>query len=216
MHLTPILLSLLTATTALTSPPPIRRDTNTTRPAPNEIKIASVVFAGSGCPAGSVSGNLLPDSNRLTLAYTSLTAETGGGVSAREARKNCQHNFKIQHPPGWQFSVSRTGFRGTAGIPRGLSGAARVTFYFSGEMGRIVSEMNIRGPYDGDYLKVHEFSDATTTWSPCGAEALLNVNAEVRFVPVANLTETATLSMTSLEEVELGWKSVTPSAAAAE
>ncbi|KAK5655887.1 hypothetical protein OQA88_5426 [Cercophora sp. LCS_1] len=203
MHLALILSLLAGATTAFSTNPLDQQDPAPSPPA-DEIQLASVVFAGSGCPAGSVSGNISPDPTKITLAYDYLTAQTGRNITAANSRKNCQLNIKLKHSAGWHFSVSKTSYRGHARIPAGTNGTARATYYFSGESGQATSTVIIPGPYDGEFLKTDEFS-LGTIWSPCGNEGLLNINSEVRLTPT-NSTQPAVLSVTSLEKVELSWQ----------
>ena len=130
MHTSHILLFLTGITAALTTQP-IPREEPTSAPPDDSIHIAGVAFAGSGCPAGTLSGGFLPDS-KLTLNYTTFIAKTGKGYPVDQSRKNCQSNFKIQYPSGWQFSVAKTTYRGYASLPAGVTGIARSTYYFSG------------------------------------------------------------------------------------
>ena len=44
--------------------------------------------------------------------------------------------------------------------------------------------MYIDGPYTGRYTKRDDI--ALSVWSPCGGEALLNVNAEVALTPLGS------------------------------
>ncbi|KAK4451013.1 hypothetical protein QBC34DRAFT_459510 [Podospora aff. communis PSN243] len=224
-----ILLTLLSTTTAATtttaspslasptpspSPPP-----SPNSPPPSSIHIPSIAFAGSGCPAGSLSASPSLTSTSIALTYTNMTALTRLNSTAAQARKNCQINIRVRHPPNWFFSVRRTTYRGHARIPVGVNGTARAGYYFSGGTAMAQSTMAIPGPFDGEFTKVDVFSEDNVAWSPCGSEAMININAEVRLTPV-NSTQPAVLSVTSLEDVELGWrwcgpKETTSSASAA-
>jgi len=72
--------------------------------------------------------------------------------------------------------------------------------------------MTIKGRYEGDFLKTDQIDVASSIWSPCGSEGMININSEVRLDP-RNSTEPAFLSVTSLEKVELRWHRCTPLAA---
>jgi hypothetical protein len=69
--------------------------------------------------------------------------------------------------------------------------------------------MTIKGPYEGDFLKTDQIDVASLIWSPCGTESMININSEVRLDP-RNSTGPASLSVTSLEKVELRWHRCTP------
>ncbi|KAK5654730.1 hypothetical protein OQA88_7055 [Cercophora sp. LCS_1] len=152
-------------------------------PSGHEVQITGIAFAGSGCPAGSVSGQLSSDLTTITLLYTSFVAQSGKGLSASNYRKNCQLNVKLKYPSGWQFSVFKADYRGYAQISSGDTGTCKATYYFSGDSTQVTSTLTIRGPYDDNYLKTDQFGVQSTVWSPCGLEGLLNINSEVRLSP---------------------------------
>lgn len=39
------------------------------------------------------------------------------------------------------------------------------------------------GPMNGNYLKHDDVDSASTVWSPCGEQGLLNIKSEVRITP---------------------------------
>jgi hypothetical protein len=102
-------------------------------PSGHDVSITGVAFAGSGCPAGSVAGQLATDLTTLTLLYDSFVSQAGPGIQASEYRKNCQLNVKLEYPQGWQFSVFKADYRGYAQVPEGDTGTVKSTYYFSGD-----------------------------------------------------------------------------------
>ncbi|KAK4154053.1 hypothetical protein C8A00DRAFT_33159 [Chaetomidium leptoderma] len=153
-------------------------------PSGHDVQIAGLAFAGSGCPAGTVSGQLSSDLTTLTLLYAEFVAQAGNNISPSNYRKNCQLNVKLKYPSGWQFSVFKADYRGYAQIPAGDTGTCKATYYFSGDSMQISSTMTIRGPYNDNYIKTDEFGVESTVWSPCGVEGLLNINSEIRLSPM--------------------------------
>jgi hypothetical protein len=153
------------------------RDTNL--PSAHEVTIDNITFAGSGCPAGSVASQFSDDRTTLTLLYGQMIAQAGKGVPPAAYRKNCQLNFKLHFPQGWQFSIFTVDYRGYAKLPKKDTGTVKATYYFSGQAQQITSKMTIDGPFDDNYLKEDRFGVKSTVWSPCGAEGLLNINSEV-------------------------------------
>ncbi|KAK4228707.1 hypothetical protein QBC38DRAFT_361277 [Podospora fimiseda] len=167
-------------------------------PSGHEVTIVGLAFAGSGCPAGSVSGQLSSDLTTITLLYASFVAQAGQGISASNYRKNCQLNVKIKYPQGYQFSIFKADYRGYAQIPKGDTGTCKATYYFSGDTKQISSTTLIKGPYDDNYIKTDEFGVESTVWSPCGLEGLLNINSEVRLSP-ADAVKPALLTVDSTD-----------------
>ncbi|KAM7192703.1 protein of unknown function (DUF4360) domain containing protein [Rhypophila sp. PSN 637] len=178
--------------------PQMTADNLAAGPSGNEVQITGIAFAGSGCPAGSVSGQLSSDLTAITLLYASFVAQAGKGLSASEYRKNCQLNVKLKYPQGWQFSVFKADYRGYAQIPKGDTGTCKATYYFTGDSKQISSTLVLKGPYDDNYLKTDQFGVESTVWSPCGVEGLLNINSEVRLSP-ADSTRNALLTVDSTD-----------------
>jgi hypothetical protein len=205
MRFAPLLFAGFAAATPITAP--------LTSPVPSghEVQIKSISFAGTGCPAGTVAGQLSSDLTTLTLLFSQYTAQAGTGIKPTEYRKNCQLNIKIQYPQGWQFSVFKADYRGYAYIPKGDTGTCKATYYFSGQTSQISSTMTITGPYDDNYIKTDQFGLQSTVWSPCGLEGMLNINSEVRISPLdATLSALMTVDSTDLkfEQIHyLQWQS---------
>jgi hypothetical protein len=127
------LLNTLTLFSGLAAASPVIVDTLADAPSGHEVQIVGLAFAGSGCPAGSVSGQLSSDLTTITLLYASFVAQAGNGISPSNYRKNCQLNVKLKYPSGWQFSVFKADYRGYAQIPAGDTGTCKATYYFSGD-----------------------------------------------------------------------------------
>ena len=108
-------------------------------PSGTEVQIMGLAFAGSGCPADTVSGQLSSDLTTLTLLYAEFVAQAGANISPSNYRKNCQLNVKIKYPSGWQFSVFKADYRGYAQIPEGDKGTCKATYYFSGDSRQVGS-----------------------------------------------------------------------------
>jgi hypothetical protein len=144
-----------------------------------------------------------------------FTAQVGSNADASDARKNCQINLKLQFDPGFSFSVYQADFSGWGDLDAGVTGVVKSTYYFSGEQDQVrlhiptlllhrpsphsilhlhtrvtkliarqsSSKLTIGGPFHGKYYKQDDVSLAV--WSPCGGDAMLNVNSEVALTPLA-------------------------------
>lgn len=127
------LTNILALFTGLAAASPVIVDALADGPSGHEVQITGLAFAGSGCPAGSVSGQLSSDLTTITLLYASFVAQAGNNIPASNYRKNCQLNVKLKYPSGWQFSVFKADYRGYAQIPKGDTGTCKATYYFSGD-----------------------------------------------------------------------------------
>jgi hypothetical protein len=148
--------------------------------APDYVEITNIVYAGSGCPAGSVAENLSPDRQAFTLLFDNYIAEVGPGVSAREKRKNCQINVSLDFPQGWTFAIADVDYRGYASLDRGVTGVQQASYYFQGEGKTGTLQTIMRGPLDKDFQIRDTLALTALVWAPCGAKRSLNINSQVR------------------------------------
>jgi hypothetical protein len=82
--------------------------------APSEVYIRDVPkYAGSGCPEKSASVVLTEDKKAFTIAMSKFSGYIGPGNPAPPVtRLNCQINIDLYVPPGFQYSVFNTTYRG--------------------------------------------------------------------------------------------------------
>ncbi|KAK0624132.1 hypothetical protein B0T14DRAFT_427077 [Immersiella caudata] len=173
--------------------------------APQNAEVTEIAFAGSGCPAGYAPGHTLSDPSTLILPKSGFTAETGKNKSYLDARANCQILVKLKYPSGWQFSVSKADYYGRVQVPEGMTGVSKTTYYFTGDSSDISYNNTIEGPYDGSYFRNDRFGEKNSLWSPCGSEAMLNINTEVRLSPIGT-DQTAVIGVNTQETVEISWR----------
>ena len=148
-------------------------------PNPNEVSINSLSFAGSGCPAGTVAGNISSDAQAFTLLFDSYVAEAGPGLSLSAGRKACQLLADIHFPQGWQYSIFAVDTRGYLNLDPGVQATQQTTFYFQGQMNSGVSKTDFFGPLSQDYASRDVLGIASLVWSPCGVNRALNVKTSV-------------------------------------
>lgn len=177
--------------------------------APDSFQIKSVVSGGSGCPQGSINidwteqgilpictfspmSSFPPNTPSLGMhadPQTSIdfnkqfTARVGSGKGPEESRKNCQINLGLEFSPGFSFAVFSADYSGWGELDSGVTGVVKSTYYFSGEQDQTSSALVIAGPFNGKYYK--QDNVPAVVWSPCGQDALFNINSEVALTPFA-------------------------------
>lgn len=149
-------------------------------PDPNTVSIKSIAYAGSGCPAGTVSESLAPDAKAFTLLFDSYVAEAGRGIPLRESRKNCQLAVDLRFPQGWSFTIVDVDYRGYASIDRGATGMQKTNYYFQGQRMGPSLQTTLRGPFNDDYHIRDTLGVDAVVYSPCGLTRALNLNTQVR------------------------------------
>jgi hypothetical protein len=147
---------------------------------PDYVRVRSINFAGSGCPAGSVATNVSPDRQAFTLLFDSYIAEVGQGVSPREKRKNCVVNVDLDFPSGWTYTFFTVDYRGYVDLASSMVGTQQTSYYFQGSSATARLASNISGPAARDYQIRDNLAITSLVWSPCGASRSLNMNTEVR------------------------------------
>jgi hypothetical protein len=64
-----------------------------------------------------------------------------------DARKNCQINLDLHYPPGYQFSILSTTFRGFVGLDDNVVATLGALYYFSGrELLSSISQSSLFNP----------------------------------------------------------------------
>jgi len=201
------LLALLPAFVAAS---PIGVPTNAAGPDPGTVRIRGVTYGGSGCPQGTMSAQISSDQTIVTLIFDQYSASIGPGVSVNDQRKNCQLNFALLYPSGFQYSVFSADYRGYADLDAGVTGTMKSTYYFSGQPTQTSTEAVFTGPLNGDYLKSDEADQVSVVWSPCGAEGMLNVNSQVRLTSsnrnAKGLLTTDSIDAKFVQKVRVSWR----------
>lgn len=149
-------------------------------PDPRDVRINAIAFAGSGCPAGTVSPNLSADAKAFTLLFDSYVAEAGPGMPLSLARKNCQITVDLRFPQGWSYSVFTVDYRGYAKLESGTYGQQVSNYYFQGQSKTGSFRSTFYGPAERDYQIRDTLPLDAVVWSPCGANRALNMNTQVR------------------------------------
>lgn len=178
-------------------------------PSSNQVQIISITSAGTGCRAGTVSIQLAPEPTALVLLYANFIAQAGNDNPPDNYRSNCQLSVRLKYPPGWQFSISKTNYRGYAKMPAGITGTCKAIYYFSGDPKQVrfyhpplfsflnprplltspstplqsASTLTTNGPFD-DNLNTAQLDVTSPVWSPCGVEGVLNIASEIRLSPM--------------------------------
>jgi hypothetical protein len=147
---------------------------------PSHVRLRSLTYAGTGCPAGTVAENLSADFRALTLLFDSFVAEVGPYVSRSEARKNCQLNIDLDYPQGWSYALASVEYRGYVSLDTNVSAAHSTAYYHSGKPTQATLQTNLRGPISKDFQLSDQFGLASYVWSPCDARRSLNLNTQIR------------------------------------
>ncbi|KAJ3409934.1 hypothetical protein HDV05_004156 [Chytridiales sp. JEL 0842] len=152
------------------------------KPNPNQITIGEITYGGNGCPQGTVSRNFNADRTAFTLIFDSYIASIGPGIPLTESRKNCQLNFDLRVPQGWQYSIGTVDYRGYWALDNGVVGTSSARYYFQGELVECRKDTTFRPTgttNNNNYVIRDTFPLESLVWSPCGAAANLNIGTSI-------------------------------------
>ncbi len=142
------------------------------------LQLGQPSYGGNGCPAGSASAVLSPDSQELSVLFDQYMAEAGGVTGKRIDRKSCNLAVPVRVPQGYSVAILKVDYRGFAAIPAGGLGRLDVEYFWAGARGPHVTR-DARGPYNDNYTATDELLATTLVWSACGAEVNLRINSSM-------------------------------------
>jgi hypothetical protein len=165
--------------------------------APSGVSIRKLSFAGSGCPAGTISGKLASGFNAFTLFFSDFVAEVGPGIPVSQKRKNCMLSVDLSVPPGWSYSIAEVEYKGYVDLDRGVTAKQTSSYYFQGDLSTARLGTTMTGPKAATYRIKDILGIEAMVWSPCGATRALNINAQV----LLNSSNRSAYGMISLDRI---------------
>ena len=134
---------------------------------------------GNGCPGGSVSATLSPDSQQLSILFDQFVAEAGPGVGRTLDRKSCNISIPVTVPGGYSVSIVGVDYRGFVGLPSRKANARFTAEYFFANMVGPRLQRQFVGAQNTDYLIENDLIVSAQVWSACGASTNLRINASI-------------------------------------
>lgn len=141
-----------------------------------EIRLGEPAYGGTGCPSGSASVTLSPDSTALSILFDSYVAEAGNGRAMD--RKSCNISVPVTVPGGFSVAVMQVDYRGFNFVPRGGMSRFDAEYFWAGARGPRISRTFL-GPVNDSYTLTDELIASTLVWTPCGANVNLRVNTSL-------------------------------------
>ena len=158
----------------------------------DDISLGQPGYGGTGCPSGSVSATLSPDSKSLSLLFDTYLVQAGGDSGKAFDRKSCNIAIPVHVPQGLSISVLAIDYRGYNNVPVGANSQFNVEYFFAGARGPSFTK-NYNGPLDENYLIHNQLTAQSIVWSPCGADVNLRTNSSIRVTTKANKQAMATV-----------------------
>ncbi|WP_316784629.1 DUF4360 domain-containing protein [Streptomyces sasae] len=165
-------------------------------PPPDRIVIDSVAANGTGCPPGTASVAVSPDSTAFTVTYSNYLAQVGPGSPPSASRKNCQLNLRVHVPGGLTYAIVSADYSGFASLAPGASGTQRASYHFQGNA-TVTRTHHFTGGFTNDWQTTDTVPAAALVFAPCGQERNLDINTELQVDP-----GTSSPSATSFMEMD--------------
>lgn len=143
------------------------------------IALGQPSYGGTGCPSGSVSTTLSPDSTSLSLLFDQYVVEAGQSVGRSFDRKSCNIAIPVRVPQGYSVSVLAIDYRGYNNLPRRAQSQFSVEYFFAGRRGPVF-QRTFNGQLDSDYLLSNTLTAEAMVWSACGEDVILRTNSSMR------------------------------------
>lgn len=140
----------------------------------DSISLGNPSYGGTGCPGGSASVSLSPDSTALSILFDQYVAEAGGGRPFD--RKNCNIAIPVHVPQGMSVSIFAIDYRGFMGLPAGGNAELSVNYFLAGAGNGVRTSKSFQGPMASDYTKSDSIGMGAIVWSGCGADTILRAN----------------------------------------
>ncbi|MES2504655.1 MAG: DUF4360 domain-containing protein [Myxococcota bacterium] len=144
----------------------------------DDIRLGFPAYNGSGCPTGSASVVLSPDSKSLSVLFSSFTIEAGGSTGHTLQRKNCDLAIPVLVPQGISLSILSVDYRGFNALPAGGMSQFNAEYFFAGSTGPTYVK-TFDGPATGNYIIRNNLPISAIVWSPCGADVNLRTTASM-------------------------------------
>jgi len=145
---------------------------------PGDVTISSVAYAGSGCKAGTASVIISNDRTTVTILFDDYLAEIYPGSKPSDSISNCNINFKVNYPPGLQYTLYTNDYTGYAKLDPGVVAKQSSSYWFAGF---INNKPTFQSTWEGPFDKQYQFTDTlqSLVYSPCGASTTLNLNTQL-------------------------------------
>jgi hypothetical protein len=146
--------------------------------APQGVTLGQPSYGGNGCPAGTASATLSPDSTSLSLLFDQYQVEAGGITGRNVDRKSCNVAIPVNVPQGYSVSILKIDYRGFNALPIGANSTFNVEYFFAGQQGPAFQK-NFSGPLNDNFTLSNTLIAEAVVWSACGAQVTLRTNTSL-------------------------------------
>jgi hypothetical protein len=166
--------------------------------AQDQIKLGQPAYGGPGCPAGTASATLSPDSSALSILFDQYVVEAGRSAGRRIARKGCNVAIPVIVPQGFSVSIFSVDYRGFNSIPYGAQSRFNVEYFFAGSQGPRYTK-TFMGPVNDNYLLNNTLMASALIWSRCGEQVTLRSNSDMMVMSNSRMED----AMSTVDSIDI-------------
>jgi hypothetical protein len=174
---------------------------------PPDVQVAVDGMSGTGCPQGSASVALSPDSSVVSVLFDQFNTEINPGDAVR-SRRDCQIRLSVKFSGKYRVAIVGSDIRAFAGVPAGARSTIDIQhtspfahghqFWKKMDLVRVLD-----GPFNDDLFLQSNFADKPL-WSTCGSELgseglpLMSIN-----ISIQSQNQTTESLLTSIDSMDL-------------
>lgn len=171
--------------------------------------IRGVRLTGSGCNSSTANANITPDGTYLSILFDNFKAEIGNGSEnpqLTQLKKQCTILIDMDVPPGYQYAMEQTEFRGFAAVPASGYGYHRFTQLVDNGVPNM-REKQLRGPMGSNYEEIIRQKPGRSPWSVCNSvQQTAKILAELSVAYLPGSTDRSMVQI-NLDSVDTGVQS---------
>jgi len=172
------------------------------------VTIRGARLTGNGCNNSSASASITEDGQTLSVLFDNYQADIGIGSSnpqALQVKRDCHVLIDVDVPPGYQYAIVRTEYRGFAALPASAYGFHRFTQIIQGVgMPPSMREAQLRGPIANNYEVAVDQKPGREVYSTCNKpQQTIDLLSEL-FVGFLPKTLDRSIAAINLDSVDTG------------
>lgn len=125
-------------------------------------------YVGTGCPQGSVYGDISPDEKILTVIYGQFIVEKKATDHLSRVEKFCKLMITLASSKGWSYQIHDFLIEGAADLEEYLKGFQQVFYKF--DQARTKKQLNhfiLTGPFADSYERRVQLTQKGRRWRGC-------------------------------------------------
>jgi Domain of unknown function (DUF4360) len=167
------------------------------------IRLGTPKYGGTGCPGGSASAVLSPDSQSLSILFDAYVVEAGGNTGKTVDRKSCNVAIPVHVPQGLSLSIFKVDYRGFNSLPYGAYSQFGVEYFFAGARGPSYTK-TFYGRLTNNYTLTNTLAASAVIWSRCGEKVILRSNSDM--LVKTNVQRAQTFATVDSVDIDAGLK----------